>query len=62
MPFREVAAQTLTMTVLDFDRFGKHDQIGVVVVALDKVDLASTIEKTSPIEAPPVSQQHLDIL
>lgn len=43
------------LNVFDFDRFGKHDQIGVVAIPLGKIDLASTIEKTTPIESPPVS-------
>lgn len=54
MPFNEISGQTLEMIVLDFDRFGKHDQIGQVSVQLGKIDLATTIEKTVDIESPPV--------
>ncbi len=54
MPFNEISGQTLEMVVFDFDRFGKHDQIGQVSVQLGKIDLATTIEKTVDIESPPV--------
>ncbi|KAH7730809.1 CRE-SNT-3 protein [Aphelenchoides avenae] len=53
IPYNEVASQTLVLNVFDFDRFGKHDQIGQVSIPLGRVDLATTIEKTSEIEAPP---------
>src|SRR4051812_21628556 len=59
VPYSEISGQTLTLNVFDFDRFGKHDQIGVVLVPLGRVDLATTIEKTVPIESPPVSFKHL---
>uniref|UniRef100_A0A915MEV0 C2 domain-containing protein n=1 Tax=Meloidogyne javanica TaxID=6303 RepID=A0A915MEV0_MELJA len=53
VPYNEINSQTLVMNVFDFDRFGKHDQIGQVSVPLGKVDLATTIEKTVAIEASP---------
>jgi len=53
VPFNEIASQTLVLNVFDFDRFGKHDQIGIISVPLGKIDLTTTIEKTAPIEAPP---------
>jgi len=53
IPYNEIASQTLVLHVFDFDRFGKHDAIGQVSVPLGRIDLASTIEKTVPIEAPP---------
>ncbi|KAI1723708.1 c2 domain-containing protein [Ditylenchus destructor] len=53
VPYNEIASQTLVLNVFDFDRFGKHDQIGQIAVPLGKIDLATTIEKTAPIEAPP---------
>ncbi|KAI6233593.1 C2 calcium-dependent membrane targeting domain containing protein [Aphelenchoides fujianensis] len=53
LPYSEIGGQTLMLNVFDFDRFGKHDQIGVVSIPLGKVDLATTIEKTASIEAPP---------
>lgn len=53
VPYSEIGGQTLVLNVFDFDRFGKHDQIGQVSVVLGKVDLATTIEKRAEIEAPP---------
>uniref|UniRef100_A0A914UWQ0 C2 domain-containing protein n=1 Tax=Plectus sambesii TaxID=2011161 RepID=A0A914UWQ0_9BILA len=53
VPYSEVAGQTLVFNVYDFDRFGKHDQIGVVQVNLGRIDLATVIEQTVNIESPP---------
>lgn len=53
VPFNEIKSQTLVLNVFDFDRFGKHDHIGQVSVPLGRIDLATTIEKTEHIEAPP---------
>uniref|UniRef100_A0A7E4VK70 Synaptotagmin-1 n=1 Tax=Panagrellus redivivus TaxID=6233 RepID=A0A7E4VK70_PANRE len=53
VPFSEIGGQTLVFNVFDFDRFGKHDQIGQISIPLGKIDLAATIEKTQNIEAPP---------
>lgn len=44
------------MNVFDFDRFGKHDQIGQVSVPLGKIDLATTLERVDLIESPPVCE------
>ena len=55
VPYAEIGGQTLVLNVFDFDRFGKHDQIGQLQVPLGRVDLASTTELTTDIEAPPVS-------
>ncbi|CAI2353664.1 unnamed protein product [Caenorhabditis sp. 36 PRJEB53466] len=53
IPFNEIGGQTLVLNVFDFDRFGKHDQIGQISIPLGKIDLASTIERTDLIESPP---------
>lgn len=53
IPFSEVASQTLVLNVFDFDRFGKHDQIGQISIPLGKIDLATSLEKTDLIESPP---------
>ncbi|CAD5223817.1 unnamed protein product [Bursaphelenchus okinawaensis] len=53
VPYSEIGGQTLVLNVFDFDRFGKHDQIGQVSIPLGKIDLAMTIEKRAEIEAPP---------
>uniref|UniRef100_A0A0N4X4X8 C2 domain-containing protein n=1 Tax=Haemonchus placei TaxID=6290 RepID=A0A0N4X4X8_HAEPC len=46
IPYNEIGGQTLVLNVFDFDRFGKHDQIGQISIPLGKIDLATTIEKT----------------
>lgn len=53
IPFNEIGGQTLVLNVFDFDRFGKHDQIGQISIPLGKVDLAATLERTDLIESPP---------
>jgi len=53
VPFNEIASKTLVLDVYDFDRFGKHDQIGQVSIMLGRVDLATTIESNDAIESPP---------
>uniref|UniRef100_A0A9J2PZP8 C2 domain-containing protein n=1 Tax=Ascaris lumbricoides TaxID=6252 RepID=A0A9J2PZP8_ASCLU len=53
VPYNEISGQTLVLNVFDFDRFGKHDQIGQISVPLGKVDLATTIERNDLIESPP---------
>ncbi|UMM33760.1 hypothetical protein L5515_007116 [Caenorhabditis briggsae] len=53
IPYSEINSQTLVLNVFDFDRFGKHDQIGQISIPLGKIDLAASIEKTDLIESPP---------
>uniref|UniRef100_A0A0N4UPU8 Protein amnionless n=1 Tax=Dracunculus medinensis TaxID=318479 RepID=A0A0N4UPU8_DRAME len=53
VPYNEISGQTLILNVFDFDRFGKHDQIGQISIPLGKVDLAATIERCDLIESPP---------
>ncbi|GMR58415.1 hypothetical protein PMAYCL1PPCAC_28610, partial [Pristionchus mayeri] len=53
IPFNEIGGQTLVLNVFDFDRFGKHDQIGQVSIPLGKIDLTATTENTALIESPP---------
>ena len=40
------------MSVYDFDRFSKHDQIGQVVIPLSSLDLCQTLEETRDISSP----------
>ncbi|KAL3985896.1 C2 domain family protein [Acanthocheilonema viteae] len=53
IPYNEISGQTLVMSVFDFDRFGKHGQIGEISIPLGKVDLATTIERCDLIQTPP---------
>ncbi|VDD93877.1 unnamed protein product [Enterobius vermicularis] len=53
VPFSDIGGQTLVLDVFDFDRFGKHDQIGQISIPLGKVDLATTIQRNDLIESPP---------
>ena len=50
--YSDIAAKTLAMAVYDFDRFSKHDQIGIIKIPLNSVDLAQTIEATRPLTSP----------
>ncbi|VEL08130.1 unnamed protein product [Protopolystoma xenopodis] len=52
LPFAEVAGKILVLVVYDFDRFSKHDQIGLVKVPLSSIDLCNTIEEWRDIESP----------
>lgn len=52
LPFAEIAGKTLVMSVYDFDRFSKHDQIGQVVIPLSSLDLCATLEETRDISSP----------
>ena len=52
VPYAEVTAKTLVLSVFDFDRFSKHDQIGIIKIPLNTVDLAQTIEATKPLASP----------
>lgn len=52
VPFADVAQKTLVMAVYDFDRFGKHDQIGFIKIPLNSVDLCKTLEEWRDINPP----------
>jgi len=45
VPYAEITTKTLVFAVYDFDRFGKHDQIGEVKIPMNTIDLAQTIEE-----------------
>jgi len=45
VPYAEITTKTLVFAVFDFDRFGKHDQIGEVKIPMNTIDLAQTIEE-----------------
>lgn len=50
--YADIRAKTLKMTVYDFDRFSKHDQIGQVTIPLDSIDLCQTTEELRDIASP----------
>ena len=65
--FADIGAKTLTFAIYDFDRFSKHDQIGLVKVPLNSVDLGNVLEEwrdlTSPeSESEKVRIRHLNII
>lgn len=45
IPFNDLAGQTLVLQVFDFDRFGKHDVIGEIKIAMNSVDLGQPIHE-----------------
>ena len=55
--YADVAGKTLVFAVYDFDRFSKHDQIGVIKIALNSVDLAKTIEETRELASPDAEEK-----
>ncbi|VDP16912.1 unnamed protein product [Soboliphyme baturini] len=53
VPFTEITTKTLGFSIYDFDRFSKHDQIGIVLIPLNTVDLGQVIEEWRDIQPPP---------
>ncbi|XP_077330038.1 synaptotagmin-1 isoform X2 [Lithobates pipiens] len=45
VPYAELGGKTLVLTVYDFDRFSKHDQIGEVKVPMNTVDFGHVTEE-----------------
>ncbi|XP_077565473.1 synaptotagmin-1-like [Stigmatopora nigra] len=45
VPYTELGGKTLVMTVYDFDRFSKHDAIGVVKIAMSSVDFSQSLQE-----------------
>ncbi|XP_064628797.1 synaptotagmin-1-like isoform X1 [Lineus longissimus] len=52
VPYADMASKTLVFAVYDFDRFSKHDQIGLVKVPLNSVDLGRVIEEWRDLTSP----------
>ena len=40
-----MGGQTLVLQVFDFDRFGKHDVIGEIKIAMNSIDLGQPIQE-----------------
>eukprot|EP00062_Callorhinchus_milii_P009498 gi/632953408/ref/XP_007892400.1/ PREDICTED: synaptotagmin-2 isoform X1 [Callorhinchus milii] len=51
VPYQELGGKTLVMAVYDFDRFSKHDCIGLVLVPMTKVDLGQQLEEWRDLES-----------
>uniref|UniRef100_A0A3B4TUK1 Synaptotagmin Va n=1 Tax=Seriola dumerili TaxID=41447 RepID=A0A3B4TUK1_SERDU len=45
IPYSELGGQTLVLQVFDFDRFGKHDVIGEIKIAMNSIDLGQPIQE-----------------
>lgn len=45
IPYSELGGQTLVLQVFDFDRFGKHDVIGEIKIAMNTIDLGQPIHE-----------------
>ncbi|XP_031425616.1 synaptotagmin Va isoform X2 [Clupea harengus] len=43
--FNDLAGQSLVLQAFDFDRFGKHDVIGQITIAMNSIDLAQPIHE-----------------
>ncbi|KRY32648.1 Synaptotagmin-1 [Trichinella spiralis] len=53
VPYGEITSKTLAFSIFDFDRFSKHDQIGIVLIPLNTIDLGQVIEEWRDIQPPP---------
>ncbi len=56
LPYGEVTAKTLMLDVYDFDRFSKHDKIGIVKIPLNAIDLCKTLEEWRELDPPETGQ------
>lgn len=45
VPYAEMGSKILVFAIYDFDRFSKHDQIGIIKVPLNSVDLGRVVEE-----------------
>ncbi|RWS04030.1 synaptotagmin 1:-like isoform H, partial [Dinothrombium tinctorium] len=52
IPYAEIMTKTLVMSVFDFDRFSKHDQIGEIRIPFNRIDLAAPIEEWRDLDPP----------
>ncbi|PAA62052.1 hypothetical protein BOX15_Mlig002345g1 [Macrostomum lignano] len=52
VPYADVPSKTLVFAIYDFDRFSKHDQIGLIKLPLGCMDLARVIEEWKDVDPP----------
>ncbi|OXA40639.1 Synaptotagmin 1 [Folsomia candida] len=52
IPFGDMMAKTLMIQCFDFDRFGKHDQIGEIRLPMCQIDLAACWEGWKDLDPP----------
>jgi len=45
VPYADMGSKILTFSIYDFDRFSKHDQIGIIKIPLQSVDLGRCVEE-----------------
>ncbi len=53
LEYGDLISRVLVFKIFDFDRFGRHDQIGQVDVALGSVDLGGVVKEWRDIKPPP---------
>ncbi|CAF3995271.1 unnamed protein product [Rotaria sordida] len=53
LPYGEIGGKTLILSVVDFDRFSRHDPIGEVQIPLNAVDLGKVVRETKELIPPP---------
>jgi hypothetical protein len=53
LEYGDLSGRTLIFGIFDFDRFGRHDQIGQVNIPLNSVDLGSVVKEWRDIKPPP---------
>ncbi|KAK7108304.1 synaptotagmin-1 isoform X2 [Littorina saxatilis] len=56
-PYAEIGSKTLTFAVYDFDRFSKHDMIGLVLVPLNSIDLGRVLEEWRDLASPDLESE-----
>ncbi|XP_061578638.1 synaptotagmin-1b [Cololabis saira] len=52
VPYTELGGKTLVLTVYDFDRFSKHDAIGVVKIPMSGVDFSQSLQEWRDLQKP----------
>lgn len=62
VPYAEIGSKTLVFAVYDFDRFSKHDQIGLIKIPLNSIDLGRTIEEWRDLASPEADKEEKDRL